>query len=89
MRIERLQDVSEADTQAEGFRHVDDADGGFWVVPGTRVARWRGDAVDGFEQLWCSIRGKREWQANPEVVEMTFEVQRVNIDAVRDGARDR
>ena len=41
------------------------------------VAPWRI-----FMRLWNSIHGEGAWQLNPEVVAITFTVQRCNVDAL-------
>jgi hypothetical protein len=58
VRVERLQEISEADAIAEG---VD-------VLPGCETPGMA------FEQLWESINGKDSWAANPWVRAITFEV---------------
>jgi len=80
VKIERLQDISEADAEAEGV-----------ACPQFRAAfaqkigpesyhipvSWRG----GFANLWSGIYGPGSWEANPEVVAIGFTVDRRNIDA--------
>lgn len=78
VRVERLNDCSEADAIAEGLE---------WVVPG----KWAVDRTlpiigDGpvrvYSELWDSINGVGAWEANPWVVAVSFEVVRANIDQV-------
>jgi hypothetical protein len=58
VRVERLQDISEADAMAEGVEAVSIAD-----VP--RNAVW--SARQDFAQLWDRINGPGSWDANPWV----------------------
>lgn len=62
VRAERLQDISEADAQAEGV-----------ILKGT--SRYDGVARDAFEALWESINGPGSWDANPWVWAITFRKQ--------------
>lgn len=71
VRVQRLQDISEADAIAEGG----DA---------TRVTEFHTLAmpsfIAGFQGLWNSLHGPGAWDANPWVVALTFDVVRGNID---------
>lgn len=70
VRVQRLQDISEADAQAEGCpaRTYED-------LAGQDPRGW-------FRDLWDSIHGAGAWDANPWVVAVSFAVERRNIDAV-------
>jgi hypothetical protein len=81
-RVQRLQEISEADAVAEGA--------GFYV-PGhgfITEADLRADPGYsnflaprmGFEAIWASIHGPDAWDANPWVAALTFTVHRCNID---------
>jgi hypothetical protein len=72
VRVERLQDVSEADALAEGFVRLP-ASG--------RIVLNKGDQYFGncwmrartaFEDLWMEINGKESWGANPWVWVVEF-----------------
>lgn len=68
VRVERLQDISEADAVAEG-------------IPADYLEHIHGP--HGFRDLWDSINGKREgasWEANPWVVAISFDAEQRNID---------
>jgi len=71
-KIERLQEISEADAQAEGIAPYvpDDA-----IQQGHRWYRMN------FEDLWNALHGAKSWDANPEVVALTFAVEKRNIGA--------
>lgn len=70
-KIERLQDISEADAQAEGAEPI--------LVPPDGGSC---PHVEGFEQLWKRLHGAESWDANPDVVALSFKVIRANIDSV-------
>lgn len=82
VRVERLQDISEEDAQAEGVeRSAPDFDPGLW-----RDYQRGGDcdtARVSLETLWDSIYGGGPWawSANPFVAVLSFSAIRANIDA--------
>lgn len=73
VKIERLQDISEADAIAEGveFDELNEA----WADynPDIEERYWRDTAVGSFETLWESINGKGSWDRNDWVAVYTFE----------------
>lgn len=86
VRVQRLQEISEADARAEGVKRSQRA-----VSPSRAVsAYWdylRGEpnyhtAGDSFASLWESINGPDSWAANPWVWALTFDVIRKNVDVV-------
>lgn len=59
--VERLQDITEADAQAEGADRLGlDEDGRFHANP-------LGTFYCGFAGIWCHINGRASWEANPFV----------------------
>ena len=77
VRIERLQDISEADAIAEGIFEGP-------PCPVTGEKRWSNynsnarsnftrDASTSFCTLWESVYGEGEWECDPEVVVIEFE----------------
>lgn len=64
VRLERLQDISEADAQAEGAVQRSE----MWPAQPELNGTYR----LGFRHLWESINGKENWQANPWVWVYTF-----------------
>lgn len=81
VRVERLQDVSEADAMAEGVRLMRDGSG-VWVGregPDRRVTPWL-TAREAFTDIWESINGSGSWDANPWVWVLEFKVHRCNVD---------
>jgi hypothetical protein len=91
VKIEPLWNISERDCEAEGVV-LEPADPPFWYVPGilphdiTFVGvEERADrmphAVQSFRKLWIHLHGREGWDANPEVVAISFRVIKANIDA--------
>lgn len=78
VRVQRLQDISEADAVAEGVDAITMDD-----VPRQAAISHRSD----FAALWNSLHGSEAWAANPWVCALSFTVQRGNIDQV--GLTDR
>ena len=68
VRVERVQDISEVDAEAEGIECFDpDRDASICRIPG---GEWEYDtARNAFRDLWDSINGARGygWDANPWV----------------------
>jgi len=78
VRIERLQDISEADARAEGCPVT--WDGKPYDPPPPEVDSWQGYGRASYCLLWSKINGHGSWDANPWVVAYTFTVHRQNID---------
>ena len=78
VRVQRLQEISESDAQAEGCRpaFTDTSCAGTAPVSSRPSYRW------GFPELWNSLHGPDAWDANPWVVALTFTVHRGNIDRI-------
>lgn len=83
VRIERVQDISSCDAEAEGIAHHPTARG--WKHYGNPDLRCAA-AETSFETLWDSLHGSagERWQDNPWIVALSFEVHHGNIDAVGD-----
>lgn len=77
VRVERLQEINEEDSKAEGVesRAYPAADGGW-------IAYDDGKWADGFAALWESIHGAGSWNQNPWVWVISFRVIKQNIDDV-------
>lgn len=85
VRVERLQDCSEADAIAEGINPPTHK-----VENGNNVDLYtdylQGDGystchpVDSYRTLWNSINGAGAWEQNPWVVAISFTVEKRNID---------
>ncbi len=70
VRVQRLQEISEADAVAEGGDPVQ-----------ARMYPELGTCRDWFADLWDSLHGPDAWDDNPWVCAVTFTVEKKNIDA--------
>ena len=75
VRVERLQDISEADAIAEGGVEVAK---GWWSHDGTTMdtpgdTHFGGTAVDSYRVLWDRINGAGSWESNPFVWVISFQ----------------
>ncbi|BBD98019.1 hypothetical protein SAMIE_1015200 [Sphingobium amiense] len=80
VRVQRLQDCSEADALAEGvveYEPTMEDPAEFSAFDGTDVFN---NAISAYHDLWNRINGAGAWEANPWVVAVTFEVREGNID---------
>lgn len=84
VRVERLQDLSEADAEAEGLwrgrarRHC------WWhSASACRLLEPYRSHLAAYADIWASLHGRRSWEANPYVVAITFTAERKNIDDAR------
>lgn len=74
VRVQRLQEISEEDAEAEGLSR---APGGCWSGAEGQAGTTPKAA---YAVLWNSLHGPEAWAANPWVVAITFTVERRNID---------
>ena len=88
VRVQRLNDCSEADAIAEGIDEVTaevasrDKSLRFWRR--YRDGGWNGyvdNPIGSYASLWTEINGAGAWEANPWVVAVSFTVEQRNIDA--------
>ena len=83
VRVQRLQDCSEADAVAEGIWRDTIPDG---LIPGGNTSfgfsghSGFSTAVSAYQCLWDHINGAGAWDANPWVVAVSFDVRKGNID---------
>lgn len=87
VRVQRLQDISEADAVAEGAEHAYDGAGEVWYSFKAGVPNdTSGCPVSAFSGLWNSLNAKRGfgWDENPWVTATTFTVHKCNIDQMGD-----
>jgi hypothetical protein len=86
VRVQRLQEISEADAEAEGVIQRGGLVGGWWV-PGVEHQNRdfpilsRPTRREMFAALWDVVHGSGAWLSNPEVVALTFTCAARNIDA--------
>jgi hypothetical protein len=64
VRVERLQDISEADAMAEG---IEKTKHGFWSKYGQSDVDGTYSPRASYRALWESINGPGSWDANPFV----------------------
>ncbi len=69
-RLQRLQHISADDCVCEGISPSD--------VPGIGSDM---PLINAFHDLWNSLHGAEAWDNNPEVIALTFTVQKRNIDS--------
>jgi hypothetical protein len=89
VRVQRLQEISEADAVAEGCDPYMPGHGCATEAE-ARALRAEGfpysrDYRSGFQVLWNSLHGPDAWDANPWVCAVSFTVERANIDATGAG----
>lgn len=79
VRVQRLQEISEADAVAEGI----EGDGyGAWLcyASGPKNQTHWADPRASYRTLWNSLHGPDAWDANPWVAAISFTANRGNID---------
>lgn len=81
VRVQRLQDISEADAVAEGLQLRLDW---LWQYRGADHLPWRSEFPrDAYRDLWNSLHGPDAWDQNPWVCALTFDAVRANIEEVK------
>lgn len=93
-KIERVQEITDASALAEGIVEDDGSVPDIFYLPGGwKLKRSRnrfvgvGDRPSKvFRSLWVCLNGKPSWDANPEVVALTFTAHKHNIDALKEAA---
>lgn len=88
VRVERLQDISEANALAEGIVPVEHRPGGTvrYSGVGAKFGLSQHTAKLAYAHLWDTINGEDAWAANPWVAAYIFTVQMGNIDQLRAAA---
>lgn len=71
VKVERLQDISEADARAEGIECRDGC-WGTWDASGHQICGGSIDPIEAYRCLWLNINGVGSWEANPWVVAVSF-----------------
>lgn len=87
VRVEPLQAISEEDSVREGvhLHKLCDPDpyANTYTVAmpnGRKVIATHASAV--FRRLWEALHGEASWESNPDVLVLTFRVERANIDSL-------
>lgn len=75
VRVQRLQDISEADAVAEG-----------WPGPMTDIGYPISTPRQWFSGLWNRLHRHDAWDANPWVVAISFQCTKQNIDQITGGS---
>jgi len=82
VRLQRLQDICEADCIAEGIESVADSFGNgpaycdYGLGDINDMAEWYARPIDSYRSLWVKLHGAPSWISNPWVVALTFTVER-------------
>jgi hypothetical protein len=84
VRVQRLQEIAEADAVAEGVNPCLEGNQCPDGPHGGCCAMY--DPKDAYAALWNSLHGPDAWDANPWVYALTFTVHHRNIDAMMGGA---
>jgi hypothetical protein len=77
VRVQRLQDISETDAQAEGIAELPlqaGQPGAWWSADPVQPALHGRTPVDAFRLLWESIYGQGSWSDNPMVWAISFKL---------------
>lgn len=81
VKVEKLQDISEADAMAEGCKAIRDHCHVFEGTGYDKAGLCHSAASTAFSILWDEINGPGAWDANPYVVAVSFRVVKANIDS--------
>lgn len=73
VRVERLQDISEADARAEGLVPVSEGADRTWTADGTAASEYE-TAIEAYRHLWEQINGLGSFDENPLVWVVSFKV---------------
>jgi hypothetical protein len=84
VRVQRLQDISEADAVAEGIERLVGSNGPNHFTREI-YGKWSGSmnaptAQEVYADLWNRLHGPDAWDANPWVVAVSFTTEQRNID---------
>lgn len=87
VRVQRLQEISEADAKAEGAEpySVDGFTADELALLDAPLLERGNPYRNGFALLWDSINGPGAWERNEWVWALSFEVIRANVDQVLQG----
>ncbi|MDW9415193.1 hypothetical protein GOB05_04600 [Sinorhizobium meliloti] len=86
VRVERLQDISEADAIAEGIERHHSGwmpySTAFYEADGVTPANYHLDPRESYRSLWNRINGFGAWEANPWIACYSLRVIKQNIDQI-------
>lgn len=86
VRVQRLQDISEADALAEGIQSMDrysmPVNDPSFAVSEHDPNGWFPTATEAYEALWDKLNAGRGfgWALNPWIVAVSFTIEHRNID---------
>lgn len=81
VRVQRLQEISEADCIAEGPPSVEWQPGrGGWMVPSESQPHISMSPRTWYRLLWDTINGEGSWLSDPWVIVIHYNVAKANID---------
>lgn len=83
-KIEKVQSISPQDAWDEGVERRSRQVRQFWLIGAAAMEReaiYKRACVWEYEALWKKLHGAESWEANPEVVALTFAVEKKNVDA--------
>ena len=81
VRVEPLQAISRSDAIAEGLSLASAVIEEFWRWPEPyHAGHWLSPPA-AYRWLWNELHGAGSWETNPDVLALTFRVERRNIDA--------
>lgn len=90
VKVERLQDISEADAIAEGIEPHHSGwmpyTTAFYEADGVTPANYHADPRESYRSLWNKINGFGSWDANPWVACYEFGVIKQNVDDIERAA---
>lgn len=87
VRVQRLQEINEADAIAEGITGPHDVGYQAYQFPGDSKPRYS-RAAAAYEDLWGSINGADSWVANPWVWCISFDVIPNNVTEILTNGRE-
>lgn len=82
-KVEPLQAISHDDALAEGVEPNLNIGFGVRGPMGGWLGTMFATAPEAFSFLWMSLHGAASWSANPEVVALSFWVEKINIDEMK------
>ncbi|ASP63357.1 hypothetical protein [Sinorhizobium meliloti] len=86
VRVEQLQDISEADAIAEGIERHHSGwmpySTAFYEADGVTPANYHLDPRESYRSLWNRINGFGAWEANPWIACYSLRVIKQNIDQI-------
>lgn len=83
VKVERIQNIDHYDAINEGMIDNRNLNSPRWSADGVE---WHAAPGVAFKHLWKKLHGEESWEANPEVICLTFKTIKQNIDAMKEAA---